>query len=82
MGCLYYTGGVKFCCTVVATKTFPLSLQQWFGNEYFRICPNISESEPGLLIPTIPNITEYFRIRIGISEACGSYSDRDDEGCN
>ena len=35
-----------------------------FGNEYFRVLPNISESELDLLIPNIlnvPNISEYFR---------------------
>ena len=38
------------------------SVSHWFGNEYFRIFPNISESELDLLIPNIPNISEHFRI--------------------
>ena len=33
-----------------------------FRNEYFRVFRNISESELDLLIPNIPNISEYFRI--------------------
>ena len=32
--------------------------------EYVGIFPKVSESEPGLLIPNIPNISEYFRISV------------------
>ena len=39
----------------------------WFRNEYFRIFSSVSEPEPGLLIPNMSNISEYFRI----SEAWG-----------
>ena len=44
------------CCITIAYNR----VSRRFGNECFRMFPNISEPQLDLLIPNIPNIPDYF----------------------
>ena len=56
-GCLVLSRGVL--CFFFWGSFGQLRVSRSFGNEHFRVFPNVSESELDLLIPKIPNISEY-----------------------